>query len=118
MPKLANMLLAVALAAMVPSAYADCGHAGNTDYCGPELIQLLYVSANGAVYVQPSTSLVTPPAGFLCKPVAGAYLMLSPAAANFKQIYATLLSARLSGASVTLILDPSQAQCTITYVTL
>ena len=118
MPKLAKMLLPIALAGMVSSAYADCGHVGSTDYCGPELIQLLYVSANGAVYVQPSTSLATPPAGFLCKPVAGAYLLLNPAAANFKPIYAVLLSARMSGAPVTLILDPGQAQCTITYVTL
>jgi hypothetical protein len=118
MPKLANMLLMVSLTAGMSSAYADCGHAGTTDYCGPELIQLLYVSANGAVYVQPSTPLAAPPVGFLCKPVAGAYLVLNPAAANFKQIYATLLAARISAAPVTLILDPGQAQCTITYVTL
>lgn len=97
---------------------AACVHALDTDYCGPELIRLVYVSSAGPVYVQPSTSLEPAPQGFMCKPVAGRYFLLESNAPNFKQIYATLISARVSGAPVTIVADPTRSVCTIAYVTL
>jgi hypothetical protein len=107
------------LASFLPAGlFADCLHAVNTDYCGPELIRLLYVTSAGAVYVQPSTALEPAPQGFVCKPVAGAYFVLDANAPNFKQIYATLLSARVAGAPVTIVADPARSTCTILYVTL
>jgi hypothetical protein len=116
--KLAGFFAAVGLVAAAPAS-ASCTHATDgTDSCGPELIHLLYVTASGAVYVQPSSSLTPAPTGFNCKPVAGAYLTLSPQAINFKPLYALLLSARLSGAPVTMVMDPLQPQCTISYVTM
>jgi hypothetical protein len=101
------------------SALAACAHsATGNDYCGPEPISLLYVDSSGAVYVSPSSLLSPKPSGFACTPVSGAYFLLSPNNASFKQIYATLLSARIAGAPVTIVSDPSQSACTILYVTL
>ena len=98
---------------------AACGHAASgNDYCGPELIGLLDVDGSGAVYVRPTSALSPTPAGFACKPVSGAYFVLSPSNGNFRQIYAALLSARISGAPVTIVSDPAQSACTILYVTL
>lgn len=117
MLKLCALILMLSFGFASSIASADCGHSGNIDYCGPELIQLLYVTASGAVYVQMTSPLTPPPAGFLCSPVAGTYLLLNAQAPNFKQLYAALLSARMTGAAVTVVLDPTQSQCTISYVT-
>lgn len=98
-------------------AFAMCGHGANgVDYCGPELIQQLYVTEKGSIYVRPTSSLSPAPPGFACTPVSGVYLVLDPTAANFKQLYAALLSARLSAAPVTIVTDPNKSECTITYV--
>jgi uncharacterized membrane protein len=110
---LAPCLCTIAAAIWTGPALA-CGHGGGADYCGPELISALYVTAAGSVYVQPSSSWT----GVVCSPVSGSFAILNPAAANFEQLYALLLSAKLSGEQVTLVMDPSQPQCTITYVTL
>jgi hypothetical protein len=91
-----------------------CGHSQSTDYCGPELIAVLYTTTSGAVYVQPSSAW----SGVACTPISGLYAQLLPSAPNFKQVYATLLSAKLSGFQVEMVMDPGQSQCTITYVTL
>jgi hypothetical protein len=93
-----------------------CGHAGATDFCGPEKIGMLYVTTSGNVYVLPSSTLVGN--GVVCTPLSGQYAVLSSAAPNFKEVYATLLAAKLSDYQVKLVLDPTQSQCTITYVTL
>jgi hypothetical protein len=107
--------LAICLAMVPACAWATCAHeADGTDACVSEQIQLLYVTQSGAVYLQPTSSL----AGFSCAPVSGTYLLLNPAAPNFKAAYAALLSARVVGATVTLVMDPSQSTCTISYVTL
>lgn len=100
------------------AVFSDCGHVVGTDYCGPELISLLYVTASGYLYVRPTTPLSPAPQGFVCTPVSGSYFVLPPSAPNFKQVYAALLTARVSGAPVTIVADPSQSACTITYVTL
>jgi hypothetical protein len=107
------------LASCLPAAvFASCLHAVDTDYCGPELIRLIYVTSAGPVYVQPTTALEPAPQGFVCKPVAGGYFILDSNAPNFKQIYATLISARVAGAPVTIVADPARSTCTIIYVTL
>ena len=107
------------MAAWLPGTlFATCGHNSGVDFCGPEFISLLYVTESGLVYVRPTTPLAPPPAGFLCKPVGGSYFVLDPKASNFKQVYAALLSARVSGAEVTLVADPARSTCTILYVTL
>jgi hypothetical protein len=93
-----------------------CGHAGATDFCGPEKIGMLYVTTSGNVYVLPSSMLVGN--GVACTPLSGQYAVLSSAAPNFKEVYATLLAAKLSDYQVKLVMDPTQSQCTITYVTL
>jgi hypothetical protein len=99
-------------------AFGACAHSGTADYCGPELLRLLYVDGSGVVYVQPTTSLSPTPPGFACTPVIGTYFVLVPSSPNFKQIYAALLSARISAAPVTLVADPAYSTCTILYVTL
>jgi len=91
-----------------------CGRSQSVDYCGPELIAVLYTTASGAIYVQPSSSW----SGVVCTPISGVYAQLLPSASNFKQVYALLLSAKLSGFQVEMVMDPAQSQCTITYVTL
>jgi hypothetical protein len=111
------MLLSVA-ACLPVRVIAGCGHSSGVDFCGPELISLLYVTGSGLVYVQPTSSLMPAPAGFTCSPVSGSYFVLDPKASNFKQIYAALLSARISGAPITLVADPAQPTCTILYITL
>ena len=119
MRKLWLRALVSALATCLPGGvFAGCGHSGGVDFCGPELIGLLYVTNSGVLYVRPTTRLSTPPPGFACTPVSGAYFVLSPNLANFQQIYAALLAARTSGVPMTLVADPAQATCTILYVTL
>jgi hypothetical protein len=108
----------VTIAGLAGPVCANCGHSSGVDFCGPELIGLLYITESGLVYVQPSTPLTPPPAGFVCTPAGGGYFVLDPKAANFKQTYAALLSARVSGAEVTLVADPAKSTCTIVYVTL
>ncbi len=98
--------------------FGACAHVEGTDYCGPELVSVIYVTASGAIYVRPTSPLTPVPSGFVCKPVSGEYFVLAPSAPNFKQMYAALLSARVSGAEVTIAADPSQSTCTIAYVTL
>ena|SRR5215467_10584230 len=110
---------ALSVAGWLPGAvFAACGHNSGVDFCGPELVGLLYVADSGLVYVKPTTPLTPPPPGFVCAPAGDGYFVLNPKAANFKQIYAALLSARVSGAEVTLVADPAQSTCTIVYVTL
>lgn len=118
MSRLARVATVTLLLCIPAGAFGDCRHAVGTDYCGPELISLLYVTASGYLYVQPTTPLSPLPQGFVCTPVSGTYFVLGPNAPNFKQIYAALLSARIAGAPVTIVADPSQPVCTITYVTL
>jgi hypothetical protein len=109
----------LAVACWLPGAvFANCGHNSGVDFCGPELIGLLYVTESGLVYVRPTTPLTPTPPGFVCTPAGGGYFVVDPKAANFKQLYAALLSARVSGAEVTLVADPAQSICTVVYVTL
>ncbi len=98
------------------NAALACGHAGSTDFCGPEKIGLLYVTTSGNVYVQPSSALVGN--GVVCTALSGQYAVLSASAPNFREVYATLLAAKLSDYQIKLVMDPTQSQCTITYVTL
>jgi hypothetical protein len=93
-----------------------CGHSGSTDFCGPEKIGVLYTTTNGNVFVLPSSGLIGN--GVVCTPLSGQYAVLSAAAPNFREVYATLLAAKLSDYQVKLVMDPNQTQCTITYVTL
>jgi hypothetical protein len=118
MAKLLHAGLWLSALGVASAVFGACGHSLNTDYCGPELIRLIYVDTGGLVYVQPTTALAPAPTGFVCIPVAGEYFVLTPNSANFKQIYAALLSARVAGAPVTLVADPAQPTCTILYVTL
>jgi hypothetical protein len=101
------------------TAGAACGHTNDgTDYCGPERIQLLYIASSGAVYVRMSSVFSPLPTGFACSLVSGQYALLDTKSNGFKQVYSTLLTAHLSGAPVTVVMDPQKAQCTISYVTL
>jgi hypothetical protein len=110
-------LLALGLAIAPACVWATCAHGGDgTDACISEQIQMLVVTESGAVYLMPTSSLAS--AGFVCSPVSGRYLLLNPAAPNFKALYAALLSARVVGAAVTLAMDPNQPVCTIAYATL
>jgi len=109
----------VALAMCLPAGvFGACGHSVGVDFCGPDLLRLIYINASGLVYVRPTGPLVPLPSGFVCTPVSGVYFVLNPNAANFQQIYSALLSARVEGATVTLVADPAQPTCTIMYVTL
>ena len=110
----------LALAGAAPAAvFAICGHGQDgTDYCGPELIRQLYITKMGTGDVRPTTPLTPLPSGFACAPVSGTWFILDPAAPNFKQLYAALLSARVSGAPVTLVTDPTKHDCTISYIEL
>lgn len=118
MTRLLRTLFLCLLACAGTAAFANCGHSGGSDYCGPEPLSLVYVTASGLVYIKPTTPLSPAPIGFACTPVSGSYFVLNPNAANFKPLYAALLTARASGAPVTLVADPAQPQCTILYVTL
>ena len=80
--------------------------------CGPEMVGLLYTTASGLVYVQPSSSV----AALSCTTVSGTYIVLNPAAANFRELYAALLSAKISGSNVTIAMDVTQSTCTVGYV--
>ena len=108
------LLGAFAGIAMTAGTAGACGHSGATDYCGPELIAMIYVTSSGNVYLQPSSSW----GGVVCTPVSGTYAVLLASAANFKQLYALLLSAKVSNNQVQMVMDPAQSTCTITYVTL
>ena|SRR5579862_568525 len=106
-------------AALLPMSGAmACTHSNGTDVCGPEVIQTLYVAQSGSVYVSVPSLQQALPQGFACTVISNQYVLLNPAAAAFKQIYAALLSAKLAGAPVTLVMDPTQNQCTISYVLL
>jgi hypothetical protein len=118
MNKLRATMVQLLVACVPAGVHAQCGHSEGVDYCGPELIQLLSITSSSAIYVQLTTPLSPAPAGFGCTPVSGRYFVLPPAIRNFKQIYATLLSARVSGAPVTVVADPTQPTCTVLYVTL
>lgn len=100
--------------AMAAGTASACGNGEGTDYCGPELITMIYVTSSGDVYIKPSSAWN----GVVCAPVSGTYAVLRPSAANFKQIYALLLSAKLSGNQVEIDMDRAQSTCTIAYVTL
>jgi hypothetical protein len=117
-PRLSPLRVVICTLTLLGAANAAlaCGHAGSTDFCGPEKIGLLYVTTSGNVYVQPSSTLVGN--GVVCTPLSGQYAVLSAAAQNFKEVYATLLAAKLSDYQIKLVMDPTQSQCTITYVTL
>jgi hypothetical protein len=71
MTKLLRAGLWVSALGLSSTVFGACGHSVNTDYCGPELIRLVYVDAGGLVYVQPTTTLAPVPAGFVCTPVSG-----------------------------------------------
>jgi len=118
MKKLLRAALLTAASCLPGAVFAACGHNSGVDFCGPELVSLIYVTSSGLVYVAPTTPLAPTPPGFACSPVSGRYFVLEPNAGNFKQIYAALLTARVSGAPVTLVADPAKATCTIVYVTL
>ena len=118
MSKLLRTMVQFLVVCAPAGVYAHCGHSGGVDYCGPELMQLLYITSSGAVYVRPTSPLNPAPSGFVCTPLSGEYFVLHSQAANFKQIYAALLSARVSGAPVTLVADPAQPTCTVLYITL
>ena len=107
-----------AMALLPMSGAVACGHSEGTDFCGPEVIQKLYVAQSGAVYISVPSLMQHLPQGFTCTLISNEYVQLSPASSAFKQIYAALLSARLAGAPVTLVMDPTQSQCTVSYVVL
>lgn len=108
--------LALFLGTLLTGTAFACGHSGSTDYCGPELVAQIYATVSGDVYVQPSSSWTGN--GVVCAPISGKYALLSSKASNFKQIYATLVSAKLSGYQITMVMDRAQSQCTIAYITL
>jgi hypothetical protein len=112
-------LVASALVIVPAASWATCARdAEGSDVCGSEQIQTLYVTQTGAVYVTPTSSLAPSSTGFSCAPVAGRYLLLNSTAPNFKALYAAILSARVVGAPVTLVMDPTQSACTIAYAIL
>jgi hypothetical protein len=100
--------------AMTVGTSMACNRSDATDYCGPEAIAMIYVTASGNVYIQPSSSWN----GVRCTPVIGTYAVLAASSANFKQLYAMLLSAKVSGNQVEMVMDSAQSTCTISYVTL
>jgi hypothetical protein len=112
--------LATLVLAIVPAwSWATCAReADGSDACASELIRLLDVTQAGDIYVMPTSSLAPASTGFSCAPVLGQYLVLNSTASNFKSLYAALLSARIVGAPVTLVMDRMQAACTIAYALL
>jgi len=110
----------LALSLVFPAvSWATCAReADGSDICAFEQIQMVYVTQAGPIYLMPTSSLAPSSTNFSCTPVAGRYVELNPAAPNFKAMYAAILSARVVGATVTLVMDPSQSVCTIAYVTL
>ena len=118
MKRLLRVALLTVASCLPWAVFATCGHSGGVDYCGPDVVGLIYVTSSGLVYVQPAGPLNAAPRGFVCAPAGGSYFVLEPNATNFKQIYAALLTARVSGAPVTLVADPAKSTCTLMYVTL
>jgi hypothetical protein len=89
----------------------------NAAACGPNScsgqISLLYVQASGDIYV----GMVGGLAGLNCSPVSGLYTTLYSSSPNVKLIYSTLLSAQMTGRSVTIRIVDGSVGCGITYVT-
>ena len=117
--RLSGPLLAMTLAVAPAWSWATCAkETDGSDACVAEVIQMLYVTQSGAVYLLLTSSLAPASTGFSCTPVSGRYIVLNPAAPNFKALYAALLSARMVGAPVSVVMDPNQSSCTIAYATL
>jgi hypothetical protein len=74
---------------------------------------MLYPAVSGNyVYVQPTSSV----SGLTCTPVSGLYLQLDMTQPNAKEVYATLLAAKVAQANLTIAMSSSFSACTIAYV--
>lgn len=106
-------LFLVCLAAMIPclglAENAACGQY----FCSGQ-IQTLYVTMAGDIYVR----LVGGFSGVTCTPSGGAYATLQTSSPNLRPMYATLLTAQMTGRPVTLRFVDGSAGCTIQYVTM
>lgn len=79
--------------------------------CDRIIIRRIYVNTNGYLYVSTSGTETD----LTCTPVSSNYLRISDQAKNYKEIYTTLLAAKLSNSRVT-IRATSASACTIQYV--
>lgn len=79
--------------------------------CASETITRFYVHTNGTLFfgVEGDTASLS------CETGSGGYLRITKSSAMFGEIYALLLTAKMSGRRVTIRL-PSQGVCSISYV--
>lgn len=109
-------LTAVSLLGPLPSAQASpcSGYR-----CNDTRVSRLFLSADGNVYVRPTDG---GQANLTCgqgsSNTNSTYLTLQRAHKSFKEIYTTLLAAKLAGAPVNFRLHATSATCDIMYITL
>ncbi len=94
------------------ATYAEC-IPGSTPVCVNVTINHIqaYTNSEFVIGTSGNESLLS------CLAIQGSLLRLNPAEANFKDVYAMLLSANLIGKPVTIRLDDAQSNCYILYVT-
>lgn len=102
--------LAVLSVAFVTMSSADATCVGSA--CNGERILTIYTNANGDVYVQVTGAM----SALNCTLVSSTFITLKATAANFKQIYATLLASQFADRPLTFRIDDGSAGCTIAYV--
>lgn len=77
-------------------------------------IQMLYVSADGDIYIGMSgdEKLAN------CTPVSGVYFTLPPTAQNKKEVYSALLAAQMADKVVHVRVKEGTSKCEVLYVAL
>lgn len=75
-------------------------------------IKTLYTNASGPVYI--GTPLDETLAN--CKPVSDVYFKIEPSMKNFKELYAQLLAAYMSGSKIQLRVQENTDGCLLSYV--
>ncbi|MBU2392324.1 MAG: hypothetical protein KKH70_03120 [Gammaproteobacteria bacterium] len=90
------------------------GGACNPDHCGGVYVDMLYVNADGRVYVSTSgdEKLLN------CQAVSGVYVTLLENSPGRDLIYSTLLTAQSTNRPLTIQVDDNIPGCVIQYVTL
>ena len=109
-----NKIIAVAILILASQTLVHAAACSDTRCSGE--VSVLYVTANGDVYV----GLVGGLTGLTgCTPIDGAqpYLTISASSPNLKLMYATLLAAQMTGRSISVAADANSIGCTIRYVT-
>ena len=103
-------LLLSALLVFSAGASAECASYG----CANAYVETLYVRAQSGFFV--GTSGTETLAN--CTPASGVFFLMPLDAANYKEVYATLLAAQLADKRVTIRINEGTDPCTIAYVSI